>query len=326
MQYTERVEHIRRVLSNISTLTHKPVSDDTPALVFTTLCNVDNKHVATSWCIITDDNPSFVHNAQIGSFHDDDVALWWERAKRVSFSESRVDEWVLLFNELLLKDIPFIGEEIYAPPAFSRGLAEMHNLKLKFQILKARSHLGSQPDFKSENENVLDDTLNALLRCMQHRLTYMIMYHPRVLHELSDNPERMENFSLSVFEFIERIIDEEFLYQTLQSILNFHRWQDVARASSRLHVDAIQSDFTRLFDILNAVCAICQHLNKETRPISLCAKNETELALLKELIGLMYPMDVLYDGPFKFDASFVNQQTDLYIAQCASVVPDENTQ
>lgn len=325
MQPAERVDHVRRVLSNVSKLECKSASDDTPALVFTTLCNVNNKHVATSWCIITNDNAGSAHGVQIGSFNDD-VALWWERAKRVSFSESRVDEWVLLFNEILLKDVPFIGEEIYAPLAFSRGVAEMHNLKLKFQILKAQSHLGSQPDFKAENENVLDDTLNALLRCMQHRLTYMIMNHPQVLHELSDNPERTENVSLSVFEFIERIIDEEFLYQTLRSILNFHRWQDVARASSRLHVDAIQSDFTRLFDILNAVCAICQHLNKETRPISLCAKNETELTLLKELIGLMYPMDVLYDGPFKFDASFVNQQTDLYIAQCASVVPDESIQ
>lgn len=291
--------------------------------VFTTICKVNGVEEKKMWCVVVnaDTETEQCHIDSERPLHDCSVGRWWYKVDRIGKATLPLIEWIGLLNEILFADdIPFIGEEIGDRLPFNRRLAEMHNLKLKMAILKARS----EPGVDTENPNLQYETVKALERCMPHRLTHMIINHPDVLRYLTGNEDRFKNLALSAFEFVEKDTETGLFSSTLSNLIllecsgsNSVDFRDTAHAGHEAH---------RLISILKVVCKISRLLaTSKQRPITVGVRDDTEYAIFTNVVQLMFPVDTFYDGPSMFDAAYANQNVShLYTAQCSSLIPIEN--
>lgn len=307
--------------------THQLLAATDPLLIFTTLCKTETGDEATSWCVATTSADKENHRFYFfstPSFDTPDtsvvVARWWQRINATPVLD--VFQFVRLFSDTILDEhIPFIGEMSDPRAALSRQLAEMHNLNLKLEILRA----GRDKNLAQENVNLEWETLMALRRCLPHRLAHMIVNFSGVSRHMADNADRAKNFALSVFELVEGLVDDGKFDSTLRSIIAFKSGHIFTLEEQRLYEPDIIKLVKRLNTILKIVCGVAEFLARTTRPIVVFFNEAKEVVMFNKFVHLLYPVDVLYDGSTgSYNESLVKQTPDhFYIAQCASVLPTE---
>lgn len=230
------------------------------------------------------------HVLQDPQFGSTAVDQWWMTVRGMN----PVD-WMPILSTLLYNtDVPFIGEVSGQLPAINRRLAELHDMRLKTEIYKAgKQNPGLRAgitDAKAERR-----LLNTLRRCFTHRLTYMIVNFSEVARHL-DNAEMALNLELSVFEFIEKQVNDG-RFDTNLKMLLIH--ESGLPPSEMPDVGPIK----QMFDVLRCVREISLRFTSASARELVHYSIPTDATIITDLLSLMNPLDVLYTGPLNFDST-----------------------